>query len=285
MPIKTAMIQLEMKQCWTEKQFFDHMENYIKESKEKNARIAIFPEDIGFCLAWVKETKNVRNIRQNITFEQQSIKNLLEYFVDWIFTKIKLYDMGQWLSQIVIERIIKRTFSSLAKKYNMVIVSGSCYVKKFDGLYNVCYVYDNDGQLSGEYEKHKLVPIEISWGVKKGRTKKPIQTSVASIGVVICYDLDEPEFIEEISMQSDLIVAPSGGFRPFPDYPFDPVKERPQIQRAIENNIFILRPYCAGWLFPGLYFQGNSSVVNRRGEVILRAKNKNKGEVIIVDVY
>ena len=37
-----------------------------------------------------------------------------------------------------------------------MIVSGSCYVRKFDGLYNVCYVYDNDGQLSGEYEKHKL---------------------------------------------------------------------------------------------------------------------------------
>lgn len=282
---KVAMVQLSMEQCWTENGFYKYIESYVKESKEKGAEIIVFPEDINFCIAWVKESKRIENIKQNIEIEELSIKSAFENFVDWIISKLQLRAMGEWLSQKIISRIVHRVFAILAEKYSVIIVSGSIYVRKLDGIYSVSYVFDSDGGFLGEYEKHKLVSIEESWGVKPGRTNHPIKTSLGNIGVCICYDLDDPQFIKSIvDNGADFLVAPSGGFRPFPNYPFDFEKETPQIQRAKENDIFVLRPYCAGWIFPGFYFQGNTMAVDNTGKVIAKSKSKDNGEVIVVDV-
>lgn len=282
---KVAMVQLSMEQCWTENGFYRYIESYVKESKEKGAEIVVFPEDIGFCIAWVKEAKRIENIRQNIEVEELSNKSAFENFIDWIILKLNLRAMGEWLAQKIISRIVHRVFAILADKYAVVIVSGSIYVRKIDGIYAVSYVFDTDGRLVGEFEKHKLVSIEQAWGVKEGRTNKPINTSLGNIGVCICYDLDDSEFIKSIvDNGADFIVAPSGGFRPYPNYPFDFAKETPQIQRSKENNIFVLRPYCAGWIFPGLYFQGHTMAIDNTGKIIAKSASKDDGEVIVVDV-
>ena len=282
---KVAMVQLSMEQCWTENGFYKYIESYVKESKEKGAEIVVFPEDIGFCIAWVKEAKRIENIRQNIEVEELSVKTAFENFIDWIILKLNLRAMGEWLAQKIISRIVHRVFAILADKYAVVIVSGSIYVRKIDGIYAVSYVFDTDGRLVGEFEKHKLVSIEQAWGVKEGRTNKPINTSLGNIGVCICYDLDDSEFIKSIvDNGADFIVAPSGGFRPYPNYPFDFAKETPQIQRSKENNIFVLRPYCAGWIFPGLYFQGHTMAIDNTGKIIAKSASKDDGEVIVVDV-
>lgn len=282
---KVAMVQLSMEQCWTENGFYKYIESYVKESKEKGAEIVVFPEDIGFCIAWVKEAKRIENIRKNVEVEELSIKSAFENFIDWLILKLNLRAMGEWLAQKIISRIVHRVFAILADKYEVVIVSGSIYVRKIDGIYAVSYVFEKDGRLLGEFEKHKLVSIEKAWGVMEGRTNKPINTSAGNIGVCICYDLDDSEFIKSIvDNGADFIVAPSGGFRPYPNYPFDFEKETPQIQRAKENNIFVLRPYCAGWIFPGIYFQGHTMAVDNNGKVIAKSKSKDNGEVIVVDV-
>ena len=282
---KVAMVQLSMEQCWTENGFYKYIESYVKESKEKGAEIVVFPEDIGFCIAWVKEAKRIENIRKNVEVEDLSLKSAFENFIDWLILKLNLRAMGEWLAQKIISRIVHRVFAILADKYEVVIVSGSIYVRKIDGIYAVSYVFEKDGRLLGEFEKHKLVSIEKAWGVMEGRTNKPINTSAGNIGVCICYDLDDSEFIKSIvDNGADFIVAPSGGFRPYPNYPFDFEKETPQIQRAKENNIFVLRPYCAGWIFPGIYFQGHTMAVDNNGKVIAKSKSKDNGEVIVVDV-
>lgn len=282
---KVAMVQLAMEQCWTENSFYKFIEPYVKEAKDKGADVVVFPEDLNFCLAWVKESKSVENIKNNITFEEKSLKNKFEAFIDWLIIKLHLREMGEWVSQFKISRIIHRVFYYLSLKYSIVIVAGSIYVRKMDGIYAVSYIFENNGKIVGEIEKHKLVSIEESWGVKPGRTNRPVKTSAGNIGVCICYDLDDSEFIKTlVENGSDYIVAPSGGYRPYPNYPFDFEKETPQIKRAKENNIFVLRPYCAGWLFPGIYFQGHTMAVNNKGEIIAKSKTKDLGEVIVVDV-
>jgi hypothetical protein len=114
----------------------------------------VFPEDISFCLAWVKESTPVK---------QSSFKTFLEKLSDIILSKIKLYKMGKWLSQNKIERIIRRTFSTLSKKYNVVVVAGSIYVQRNGDIYNSSLVFDC-GDYVGEYLKQELVPLEKSWG-------------------------------------------------------------------------------------------------------------------------
>jgi predicted amidohydrolase len=83
---------------------------------------------------------------------------------------------------------------------------------------------------------------------------------------------------------ADFIVAPSGGWRPYPDYPFDKSKEQPQIQRSKENSICIVRPYCCGWLSPGLYFQGHTQIVGQNGEILTESTNWDQQNIFYADI-
>ena len=285
--IKVAAVQMNMVQCWSEKQFYFTIDNLVKKSKSLGAEIVVFPEDIGFCLAWVKESARVQNIRTGT--EQKvdilSTKTFFENLSSWFLSKIKLHQMGEWLSQYKISNIIQNTFSRVAYHNNIVIVSGSVYERKINGIFNVCYVFDKDGSVCGEYAKHKLVPLEISWNVKPGNSTKPIKTKDFDIGVCICYDLDDKNLIKNICENgAQLVVAPSGGWRPYPNYPFDKTKECPQIDRAKENNISIVKPYCCGWLFPGLYFQGHTQIVGPKGEILAESSEWGKEKIFCLDV-
>jgi predicted amidohydrolase len=79
------------------------------------------------------------------------------------------------------------------------------------------------------------------------------------------------------------LICPSNGWRLFPGYPYDPKKEKPHRDRALENNIYIVRTYCAGWMFP-LYFQGHTEIVDNNGIAISSAKTNNKTELVIADI-
>ncbi len=285
--IKVAAIQLNLVQCTSEHDFYLLLDRPVKEAVKNGAKIVCFPEDLGFCLAWAKESYRIECIRQNLNPEIKLMgaKNWLENLIDIILSKIKLNKMGEWLSQKRISDIIKRTFKKLAIQNKVIIVSGSVYESKLSGIYNLCYVYDSDGSLAGTYSKKKLVPIEIAWGVKSGNQNTPIKTSLADIGVVICYDLDDPLFIKEMTDNgAQFIVAPSGGWRPYPDYPFDKEKEQPQINRSIENKISIVRPYCCGWLFPALYFQGHTQIVGQSGEILVESTDWGKQKNFYADL-
>lgn len=285
--IKIAAVQMNMTQCWCEDQFYNLILTLSRQAKDMGADVVVFPEDIGFCLAWVNESYRIRQIRANSNPEItiKSFKNIIEKFSDWFFSKIKLNKMGEWLSQNKISSIVKRTFSKIAKLLNIVIVSGSVYERRINGIFNVCYVYDCDGSLAGEFLKYKLVPVEIAWGVKAGKSSDPIKTKNYDIGVCICYDLDDSLFIKSIcDKNAQFLVAPSGGWRPYPNYPFDKIKECPQLKRSIENNISIIRPYCCGWLFPGLYFQGHTQIVDPYGKVLAESEDWSKEKIFCIDV-
>jgi len=214
-----------------------------------------------------------------------SFKNNLEKFANWLLSKISLKPMGEWLSQKRISNIIKRVFRKLALKHKVIIVSGTVYERKIDGIYNVCYVFDDDGTLAGSYDKYKLVPLEKSWGVKPGKNCYPIYAKNYNIGVVICYDLDDSQWISKMVRNgAQLIIAPSGGWRPYPDYPFDYENETPQLKRSVENNISIVKPYCCGWLFPGLYFQGHTQIVGPKGQILAESVDWGKQEIFYADV-
>lgn len=285
--LKIAAVQLNLKQCTSEGDFYLYLNNVVQEACCNGAKVICFPEDLGFCVAWAKESYRVECIKNNIDPEIKTlgIKSWIEKFADFILSKIKLNKMGEWLSQKRISDIVKRTFKKLAINNNVIIVSGSVYERKFSGIYNICYVYESNGKLAGSYAKRKLVPIETSWGVKSGKSNMPIKTSIVDIGVVICYDLDDPIFIKEMTNNgAQFIVAPSGGWRPYPDYPYDREKEQPQIERSKENKICIVRPYCCGWLFPALYFQGHTQIVDQNGIILEESNDWGKQKIFYADL-
>lgn len=285
--VKVAAVQMNLVQCTSEKDFFEVLDKLVYESAQNGAKIVSFPEDLGFCVAWAKESFRINNIMFGIEpeFNSLTFKNKIEQFANWIVSKLNLKFMGEWLSQKRISDIIKRVFKKLAKKHGVVIISGTVYERKIDGIYNTCYVFDYDGKLAGSYDKHKLVPLEIAWGVKPGFKPYPIYTKDYDIGVVICYDLDDTNWINEIVRNgAQMIFAPSGGWRPYPDYPFDAERESPQLKRSVENKISIVKPYCCGWLFPGLYFQGHTQIVDMNGEILAESVDWGQEKIFYAEI-
>lgn len=285
--VVVAAIQPNATACSNEQEFYNIMRRYAYVAKQCGAKVIVYPEGLSMWLTWCNESERVEalywmNEPKVSAFAKRSF---LERLSDWFFSVVKLRWLGEWMSQAKHYRIMKRTFSSIAKELGVVIVAGSLYTHKIDGLKNISMVFEKDGTLVGEAGKKYLVPIEESWGIKSDSTVDPIITSEACLGVCICYDLDFPDVVAELKQKgAEIICAPSGGWRPYPGYPFDIEKDMPQIKRAKEQNIPIIRPYQCGWMSPGMYFDGRTSVVDRYGLIQETSDSTTRQEIVIAHV-
>jgi len=269
--MKIAIVQLNLNQYRYYDQFLNHMEDIIVEAKLNNADLVVFPEDINLCVLWAKYSDLA-------TF---TIKPILEHLFEYIISRINL----SWMKAIIAtdkqEKIITSAFKTLAKKYQINICSGTYYIKENNNLYNVCSFYDRDGNLIDKRYKYKMVGIEKAWGVKSVYNPVPVLIDDTKVGLAICFDINDSQYTKNIVENgAEVILVPSNGYRIFPWYPFDEYKETPHRQRAQENNVPILRPYCCGWLFPGLYFRGSSEIVNKKGLVLAKPVSKDKEEIL-----
>lgn len=284
-----AAIQPNAESCYDENQFYKKIYRLSFIAKQCGAQVVVFPEGLSMWLSWCKESHRVNAIYQGIPPKQVKIfnlKNWVEKLSDWFFSMIKLNKMGEWLAQSQYYRIMYRTFSKVAKELEIVIVGGSLYTHvSNDGMLNVSMVFEKDGRLIATPGKKYLMPIEESWGFDSATNVEPVITSVGCIGVCICYDLDFPDVVCDLKRKgAEFICAPSGGWRPYPGYPFDIVKDMPQKERAKESGLFIIRPYQCGWMAPGMYFDGRTSIVNKFGNVVESSKSTQKEEVIITSI-
>ena len=269
--MKIAIVQLNLNQHINYSDFYKHMENLVKQAKENDSDLIAFPEDINLCILWTKYDR----------FSVKSIKPVLEHAFEFLITKFNL----SWMTSLIATKnqkdIIESAFSKLSKEYNINICSGSYYEKIDNKLYNVCSFYDRDGNLVDKRFKYKLVGIEKAWGVKGVYNPVPVLIDDTKVGLAICFDVNDSQYIKDlVENGAEVILVPSNGFRLFPWYPFDESKETPHRDRAKENNVSILRPYCCGWLFPGLYFRGSSEIVNKKGLVLAKPLDKNKEEIL-----
>jgi predicted amidohydrolase len=269
--MRIAIVQLNLNQYRYFDQYVNHMENIISKAKDNNADLVVFPEDINLCVLWTKYND----------IAALSIKPILEHIFEFIISRINLSWMKALIATDKQKTIIESVFMYLSKKYEINICSGTYYIKKNNNLYNVCSFYGRDGQLIGQRYKYKLVGIEKAWGVKSVYNPEPVIVDEIKVGLAICFDINDPEYTKKIvDNGAEVILVPSNGYRIFPWYPFDESKETPHRDRARENNVPILRPYCCGWLFPGLYFRGSSEIVNKKGLVLAKPLSKDKEEIL-----
>jgi predicted amidohydrolase len=269
--MKIAIVQLNLNQYRLYNDFFSHMENIIKKAKDNDADLVVFPEDINLCILWTKYHD----------LSAFTIKPILEHVFEFIISRINLSWMKALIATEKQSKIIENTCSILAKKYNVNICTGTYYQQIDNNLFNICSFYDRNGNLIDKRFKYKLVGIEKAWGVKSVYNPVPVLVDDLKVGLAICFDINDPDYIKDmVSNGSEVILVPSNGYRIFPWYPFDESKETPHRQRAIENNVPILRPYCCGWLFPGLYFRGSSEIVNKKGLVLAKPDSKDKEQIL-----
>ena len=272
--MKVSCIQLKLKHCLSQKSFENYIEKEVFERMLVFPDIICFPENINYCLLFAKQEK----------YFSLSIKNFFESWFDKIISKLDLSFIFRLFNIKNQEKIILQTMSNLAKKYNVHIVSGTYYEKKLDGIYNTMTLIDPDGEIIGKASKKYLVGFEKALRLQTQYEPIVLETILGEIGLCVCYDLNDKYYISKFKKEGALILfAPSNGWRPFPGYPFDYKKETPQIERAKENGMSIVRPYCAGWMFP-LYFQGHSQIVDATGKVVASSLTRDKTEILIAEL-
>lgn len=269
-----VILQLNLKNCFSFNQFLNYLDKSIQ-SSHNNIDLITFPENLNLCLLFAKkyniETKSIKNILENIFDKFLSYLNL--NFI------LNMFDINNQ------KLIIIEASKQLAIKYNCYISTGSYYHKINGKYYNSFSLIDPQGGVLAEYHKYDLLGIEKAFKIQSVYNPQIIETVIGKLGLCICYDLNDKDYIKKICENGcDILIAPSNGWRLFPGYPFDKIKEKPQVQRSKENNVNILRPYCAGWLLPLLYFQGNSHVTDRNGSTLAESKTRNKTENLFVDI-
>jgi len=183
-------------------------------------------------------------------------------------------------------------WSSVAKENKIVLVT-SLFEKRAAGLYhNTAVVFEKDGSVAGKYRKMHI-PDDPGFYEKFYFTPgdlgfEPIQTSVGTLGVLICWDQWYPEAARIMTLKgAELLIYPTaiGWF----DEDSQEEKERQldswiTIQRshAIANAIPVISCNRVGFekdhsgIMNGTRFWGNSFICGTQGELLTQADSETE---------
>lgn len=174
----------------------------------------------------------------------------------------------------------------LARELNIVIVA-SLFEKRGVGLHhNTAVVIERDGSIAGKYRKMHI-PDDPGYYEKFYFTPgdlgfQPIQTSVGSLGVLVCWDQWFPEAARLMAMAgADLLIYPTAiGWTPSEDQD-EKIRQREAwvtVQRghAIANGLPVISVNRTGHEADpaggcGLDFWGTSFVAGPQGEFLWQA--------------
>ena len=275
MNVKICMVQLNLKQEIFGKYFYDYIESEIFQKIDSDTKLVVLPENLNLSLLFAK-SNSIKNL---------SIRNIFEKIVDFLISKLNLKFLLNFFKIEIQKEIILNTMCSLAKKYNVYVASGTYYEKYYNKKFNAFCLIDNQGRIISSYKKYKLLGIEKALGISSCDNPQSIHTNIGRIGLCICYDINDKEYISRICKSGvDYLLCPSNGFRLSKNWPFDKVKERPQVQRSQENGIYVIRPYCAGSLWPLFYFQGHSHATDKNGNTIIESQTRENTELLYIDI-
>ncbi len=157
--------------------------------------------------------------------------------------------------------------SSLAKKYNVNIIGGSCITKENDKYYNTCPVFDRDGKLIASYSKMHLYSYygcDEDKYISEGECPVMVNLDGVNFGLTICYDIRFPEIYRAYAKAgADVLVncAAWGAKKPIP-------WEMMTKSRAIENQCYMVALTQCGHIINEEYNLGHSRIVNYVGEEI-----------------
>ena len=111
-------------------------------------------------------------------------------------------------SKIPIES--KKIFSNLSREYSVFSIMGSIIEKTGNKFYNISYLFDNKGNIMGNYKKNHLVQKSEAKYLKAGNDVSVFRTRIGNIGIEICRDLLYPEVTRKLMLkQAQIIFCPS----------------------------------------------------------------------------
>ena len=135
-------------------------------------------------------------------------------------------------------------------------------------VYNSAAVIGPSGDVLGVYRKTHLFPGERRWGTP-GADVLVVDTDVARVGAVICFDGDFPELTRiEAGLGAQVVVRPSAFLRSAD------IWEMTTRARAYDNHVYVVAPNAVGVDPGGCVYFGNSLIVGPTAEVLARGTSQ-----------
>jgi len=167
---------------------------------------------------------------------------------------------------------LTRAVQDKARKHSVHVVWPT-YEAGSDGLlYNSAALIGPTGEVLGVYRKTHPFPTEQAW-TTAGCEATVVETELAKIGLVICYDGDFPELCRAQALKgAEVIIRPSALLR---DFDIWSLTNR---ARAYDNQVHFVAVNSVGPDAGANYYFGHSMVVNPLG---IRVAQARAGEQII----
>ena len=188
-------------------------------------------------------------------------------------------------------------YGELAQKFGVVIVT-SLFEKRAPGLYhNTAVVLEKDGSIAGTYRKMHI-PDDPAYYEKFYFTPgdlgfHPIQTSVGTLGVMVCWDQWYPEAARLMALQgAELLIYPTAIGYESSDSPEEQQRQRRAWQtvmrgHAVANGLPVIavnrvghEPDPSGQT-NGIHFWGTSFVAGPQGEIVYEACDDDEESIIV----
>ncbi|MBN1377995.1 MAG: carbon-nitrogen hydrolase [Gammaproteobacteria bacterium] len=188
----------------------------------------------------------------------------------------KNFDLAETIPGPTCEALAKA-----AREYNVVIV-GSVFERRTAGVYhNTAVVFERDGSIAGQYRKMHI-PDDPGYNEKFYFTPgdlgfQPIKTSLATLGVLVCWDQWFPEAARLMAMAgAEILIYPTA-------IGWNQTDDRSIQQQQLDAWITIQRAHAIANGLPllscnrvgqetedGDIFWGNSFICGAQGEILAR---------------
>ena len=187
-----------------------------------------------------------------------------------------------------------------AARNNNVVIVGSIFELRSNGIYhNTAIVLDKDGSMAGYYRKMHI-PDDPGYYEKYYFTPgdtgfQPIQTSIAKLGVLICWDQWFPESARLMALAgAELLVYPSA-------IGWEPTDSQEEKERQLDAWITIQRSHSIANNLPlvcvnrvgleqdsskqtnGIDFWGNSFACDAMGKILHNCASETE-ETQVIDI-
>ncbi len=188
-------------------------------------------------------------------------------------------------------------FGNLAIMHGVVIVL-SLFEKRAPGIYhNTAVVIDSDGTIAGKYRKMHI-PDDPGFYEKFYFTPgdsgfEPVQTSIGSLGILVCWDQWYPEAARLMAMKgADILIYPTAiGW----DQNDTKEEQKRQLEawtisqraHAVHNALPVISVNRVGFeqspehQEEGILFWGNSFICGPQGEILYQSPNDKPDTAVV----
>jgi deaminated glutathione amidase len=181
-------------------------------------------------------------------------------------------------------------FQALANELGVWLLLGSIAValEDEDRFANRSFLIGPDGKIIAQYDKIHMFDVEVGDGqtYRESRAYRPgtsavlVETSIANIGMTICYDLRFPALYRTLAQAGAQILTVPAAFTRVTGEAHWHVLLR---ARAIETGCFVIAPAQGGKHEDGRETYGHSLIISPWGEILAEADGDEPG-VIWADI-